>query len=315
MTRRFWTSEDDALFRALYPDTPTAEVARRLGRSIAATYQRADKFKLAKSAAYLASPAACRTNGRQGVGTRFTTGHTPANKGLRRPGWSSGRMKATQFRKGERQGVAVKLYKPIGTERVSKDGYRERKVNDGMPLQRRWRAVHLLVWEAAHGALPPAHAVVFVNGDKTDIRLDNLACIPRADLMRRNSVHNLPAPLPQMVQLLGALNRKINRRAKRDEEQDRRPAQSPVRGAGRASGPGEADGARPREGDCRCGARDRGLGEGRSAVHASDWTDARDGIHRAPRGRTAPASRGGRVVAIVGGTPRHSRTAVSSSPT
>lgn len=214
MSRRFWSVEDDTLLRALYPDTPTAQVAARLGRSVLATYQRAQKSGLHKSPAYLASPAACRLRRGAGASTRFQKGHVPANKGLRRPGWGPGRMKATQFKKGERRGVAVRLYKPIGTERVSKDGYLERKINDGLPLQARWRAVHQLVWEAAHGPVPRSHAIVFKNGDKRDIRLDNLECVTRAALMMRNTVHNLPKPLAQTVQLLGALRRKINRKAR-----------------------------------------------------------------------------------------------------
>lgn len=205
------------MLRELYPDTPTAHVARRLRRTVAATYGRADKLGLNKSAEYLASPAACRLRrgDNPGVAFRFPKGHVPANKGLRRPGWGPGRMKETQFKKGVRRGVAVRLYKPIGTERISKDGYLERKVNDGLPLQARWRAVHLVVWEAAHGPLPRGHAIAFKNGDKRDIRLDNLECITRAELMARNTVHNLPKPLAQTVQLLGALRRKINRKARK----------------------------------------------------------------------------------------------------
>lgn len=215
--RRPWSREDDALLRGLYSDNPTPQVAMRLGRTVAATYNRADKLGLNKSPAYLASPAACRLRrgDRIGVRFRFPKGHVPANKGLRRPGWGPGRMKETQFKKGMRQGVAVRLYKPIGTERTSKDGYLERKVNDGLPLQARWRAVHLLVWEAAHGPAPRGHAIVFRNGNKKDMRLDNLECITRAELMARNTVHRLPKPLAQTVQLLGALRRKINRRTAR----------------------------------------------------------------------------------------------------
>lgn len=224
-TRRRWSAGDDAILRTQYPDTPTAEIAKRLGRSLSTTYQRAYKLGLAKSEAYLASPAASRLRRGDNIGAafRFTKGHVPANKGLRRPGWAPGRMRETQFRKGERRGVAVKLYQPVGTERVSKDGYLERKVNDDLPLQRRWRAVHLVVWEAANGPLPKGHAIAFKNGDKRDIRLDNLECITRAALMRRNTVHNYPKPVALAVQLLGAVRRKINRRA-RNEEQDRRPA-------------------------------------------------------------------------------------------
>lgn len=223
--KRLWSTADDALLRKLYPHQSSAVIAKQLRRTLLSVYVRAQAFGLKKSAAYMASPAACRLRRGDHVGARFRfpKGHVPANKGLRRPGWSPGRMRETQFKKGVRQGVAVKLYKPIGTERMSKDGYLERKVNDDLPLQARWRAVHLVVWEAEHGRVPAGHAIVFRNSDKTDIRLDNLECLTRRALMLRNSVHNLPKPLAQTVQLLGALNRKIRRRT-RDGEQDRQSA-------------------------------------------------------------------------------------------
>jgi hypothetical protein len=218
--KRLWSAADDERMRREYPDTPTPELARSLGRSVAATYGRAEKLGLLKSATYLASPHACRLRRGDNVGaaSRFPKGHAPANKGLRRPGWSRGRMRETQFKKGVRQGVAQKLWKPIGTERISKDGYLERKINNDLPLQARWRAVHLIVWEAAHGRLPAGHAIAFKNGDKRDIRLENLECITRRDLMKRNSVHNLPKPIVEAVQLLGALNRRIRRKTRAQEE-------------------------------------------------------------------------------------------------
>lgn len=171
--RRIWNTDEDAILRACYPDESTAVLATRLGRPLASTYQRANALGLKKSAAYLASDASCRLrrDNSGGIPYRFVKGQTPANKGLRRPGWGPGRMKATQFQPGIRRGVAVKLWKPIGTERVSKDGYLQRKVNDGMPLQRRWKAVHIITWEAENGPLPVGHVIVFRNGDKADIRL------------------------------------------------------------------------------------------------------------------------------------------------
>jgi hypothetical protein len=222
--KRLWSRKDIALLRARYPHESTSEVARVLRRSVSAVYGRAQLLGLVKSAKYLGSPAACRLRRGDNIGARFRfkKGQIPFNKGLRRPGWGPGRMKETQFKKGVRQGVAVRLYRPIGTERISKDGYLERKVNDDLPLQRRWRAVHLLVWEAAHGRVPKGHAIVFRNGDKRDIRLDNLQCISRRELMARNTVHNLPKPLAETIQLLGALNRQIRRRTRGHEEQDRR---------------------------------------------------------------------------------------------
>lgn len=237
--KRLWNAADDAALRVAYPDAPTATIAQQLRRTLASVYVRAQACGLKKSAAYLASPAACRLRRRgedhPGKATQFKPGQVPANKGLRRPGWAPGRMRETQFKKGERAGVAVRLYKPIGTERVSKDGYLERKVNDDLPLQARWRGVHLIVWEATHGPVLPGHAIVFRNGNKADLRLDNFECITRRALMLRNSVHNLPEPLAKTVQLLGALNRQIRRRTPR-EKQDRRPQESSLRNPGGAEG-------------------------------------------------------------------------------
>lgn len=221
--KRTWTKAEDVQLRRLYPDLPTEDVARQLGRTLRAVYARAKQAGLAKSAAYLASPAACRLGHGQGGATRFAKGHVPANKGLRRPGWGPGRMKESQFKKGERRGVANRVWKPIGTERITVDGYLERKVHDDAPegvtqqeanrlRQRRWRLVHLIVWEEANGPVPRGYAVTFKNGDKRDIRLDNLTLITRRELMKRNSIHNLPKPLAQTIQLLGALNRQIRKR-------------------------------------------------------------------------------------------------------
>jgi len=188
--RKRWRPKDDALLRKLYPETPTAKVARRLGRTLASTYGHAATLGLVKSEGYLASPAACRLRRGDNVGAahRFKRGQAPANKGLRRPGWAPGRMRESQFKKGERRGIAVKLWKPIGTERTSKDGYLERKIHDGLPLQSRWRAVHLIRWEAINGKLPKGMALKCL-GDRRNTDPSNWTPVPRGLLPRLNGKH------------------------------------------------------------------------------------------------------------------------------
>lgn len=119
----------------------------------------------------------------------FETGAAPPNKGKRCPEGVGGRhpnARKTQFQKGRRSGVAVKLYKPIGTERVSKDGYLERKINDAVPASHRWRAVHLIRWEAMNGPVPAGHALKALDGDRANTDPANWELIPRALLPALN---------------------------------------------------------------------------------------------------------------------------------
>ena len=114
----------------------------------------------------------------------FEPGQASWNKG--RPHPSTGRSAETQFKKGQRRGVAVKLYKPIGSERISKDGYLERKIHDGMPLQSRWRAIHLVNWEVTNGPLPKGICLKCLDGDRSNLDPANWEAIPRALLPRLN---------------------------------------------------------------------------------------------------------------------------------
>lgn len=217
MTRHHWTADQIAFLEAHYADHRTAWIAERLGMDQKRVYQKANAMGLRKSYAFLSSEQSGRLQreDHRGRQTRFHAGHTPWNKGL---SWDSGgRSHETRFKPGHRGGIAAEVYKPVGTERISKDGYLERKIHDDMPLQRRWRAVHLIVWEAANGPLPKGHAVVFRNGDKRDIRLENLELVTRAELMRRNTRHNLPPEINEVIGLRAALVRKINKRTKSKE--------------------------------------------------------------------------------------------------
>lgn len=212
--RQHWTADQLFLLRRLYPDNKTEDIAPVIGRPMRSVYQKAASLGIKKSPAFIASGKAGRLDGVRGGATRFKKGQVPVNKGLRRPGWAPGRMAETQFKPGERRGVAVKLYQPIGTKRISQDGYLERKVNDDLPLQKRWRAVHLITWEAANGPLPAGHAVSFKDGNKKNTSLENLELISRAELMRRNSYHQYGPEIARIVQLRGAVSRQINKRTK-----------------------------------------------------------------------------------------------------
>lgn len=117
---------------------------------------------------------------------QFVKGQETWNKGLHympkgcEKGW---------FKKGERTGFANRLYEPIGTEKVRGDGYLWRKVNDDLPLQARWKQIHLIRWEEVHGPIPEGHCLKCLDGDIQNTDPSNWDCIPRAMLPRLNGVY------------------------------------------------------------------------------------------------------------------------------
>jgi hypothetical protein len=215
MTRRPWTNTERATLRALYPDHSAQECAQALGRSVPAIHMRANALGLRKSLEWISQRSReVALNPSHGARAhRFQPGITPWNKG--QPFQSGGRSAETQFKPG-RPAHEASNWLPIGSERINADGYLERKTTDDPSLvpARRWVAVHRLVWEATHGPIAPGMVVAFKPGMRTtsaaEITLDRLELMSRAEIMRRNSYHNYPKELAQLIQLRGALNRKIN---------------------------------------------------------------------------------------------------------
>jgi len=214
MSRNPWAEDQLEILRQRYANERTEAIARDLGRSLVATYSAAYKLGLKKSPEWSSSTASGRLFGNKGHDHRFKKGLVPWNKGIK--GLDMG-FSSTRFKPGQLSGQASLNYQPIGTERISKDGYLQRKINDNMPAQRRWRGVHILLWEENNGPLPKGHAIVFKNGNKQEITLDNLECVTRAEPMRRNSFHQYGKDIAHLVQLRGAITRQINKRERKSK--------------------------------------------------------------------------------------------------
>lgn len=215
--RKPWTDYEREVLRVHYARTLTSDLADLLGHTLSSTHQQARKLGLSKSVDWIAATARARIESDPNHGSRrsrLQAGAEPWNKGTHYQ--AGGRSAETQFRKG-RPASDARNYLPIGSVRVTRDGILERKMTDDPSIvpARRWVNVARLVWEAAHGPIPPAHLVRFRDGMRTtaesEITIDRLECIDRAEHARRNQV----APeLRPIVQLRGAITRQINRRIK-----------------------------------------------------------------------------------------------------
>lgn len=208
MTRAHYIEADIAYLCKHYADTPTRDIAQHLARSERSIYSKAGQLGLKKSAEFLASAMSGRlkTNSTLGKSSRFKPRQTPWNKGTHFI--SGGRSAEHQFKPGRRPWN----HHPIGHERLSKDGYLQIKMTDTGITRHDYVFVHRMVWETEHGAIPADHVVIFKDGNKKNIDISNLQCLIRAELMAKNTVHNLPKPLADLVQLRGAITRQINKR-------------------------------------------------------------------------------------------------------
>ena len=104
---------------------------------------------------------------------RFYKGQPSHNKGK-----YSRYSPATEFKKGH----VPSNYKPVGSTRLSKDGYIEVKVANS----RKWRHLHTIVYEKENGKIPKGHAVIFADGNKQNVVPENLILVTRAELLILN---------------------------------------------------------------------------------------------------------------------------------
>lgn len=208
-----WTLSDTQALERLYPDTSNAVLSRVFNRPARAIGLKARSMGLKKSAKFMAEESG-----------RIKPGQSPWNKGVKGSTGTQAGCLATQFRPG-RDPSEARNYRPIGSLRITKDGYLEQKVTDDQSVYpaRRWVALHRLVWERENGQPPNGHIVVFRPGmlttDADLITVDRLECITRSENMQRNTYHRYGKEIAQLIQLRGVITRKIREKEKELEHE------------------------------------------------------------------------------------------------
>lgn len=208
--RHVWTRAEVTLLRRIYPSTPTSRVASTLSVSVQQVNHKAFQLGLRKNSTYRRALHAEWARRLRIVGRayQFPKGHVPSNKGLRRPGWFAGRMRETQFKKGQFPVNRDPDFYVLGALRVSTDGYVEMRTSFDHG-GKGWTPLHRILWEDEHGPIPKGHVLRFKDGEKLNVCLENLELITLAENCLRNSIHRLPKPLVQVIQLKGALKRRL----------------------------------------------------------------------------------------------------------
>ena len=108
-----------------------------------------------------------------GLTGQFKKGNVPHNKDKKQVEYMSKeaieRTKKTRFKKGNKP----KNYRPVGSERITKDGYIEVKVAD----PNKWETKNKIIYKQYYGDIPEGHKVIYADGNKLNNDINNLILV------------------------------------------------------------------------------------------------------------------------------------------
>lgn len=201
--RTFWSDQEIKFLTDNYSEMKTADIAVIMNRPLGGVNGKAYTLGLKKSKKYMDKILAIEAAKLKELGKtyQFKTGQKPYNYGQKMSKELYEKCKKTMFKKGSKP---VNTKKP-GDERVDVEGYTYVKIAD-----RDWRLKQRLIWEQVHGPIPPDSNVIFKDKNITNFDINNLELITKADNMLRNTIHQYPEPIKEIIKLNNKLKKQIN---------------------------------------------------------------------------------------------------------
>ena len=201
--RTFWTEKEIKFLTDNYSDMNTTDIAKILNRPMGGVYGKAYIMGLKKSKEYLAVmlEREAKKLADFGKNYQFKKGRVPYNYGQKMSDILYEKIQKTMFKKGRKPHNTRKE----GDESKSIDGYTYVKIADND-----WRLKHRVLWEKANGPIPDDHIVVFKDNNQLNFDINNLQLISKSENMLRNTLHQYPELIQQIIKLNNKLKKKIN---------------------------------------------------------------------------------------------------------
>lgn len=202
--RTNFTPAEDQYIRDNYLKKPIKVIAHEINRSFCGVTGRLNQMGLSvpKDLAEHRKKA-----------TQRKRGDIPFNKGKKQTEYMSPeaieKSKSTWFKKGSTPHNSLEA----GTEVIRTDKRANRQyILIKLPGERKLRFKHVYVWELHHNMrLPKGHNVVFKDGNSLNVEIENLQLLSNEELMAKNSLHNYPLELKELIHIKSAITRQINK--------------------------------------------------------------------------------------------------------
>ena len=115
-------------------------------------------------------------------GGRFVKGHNSFNKGKKWADFMSIESQKNSLRTTFKKGHLPQNHRPVGSERVNKYGYIEIKIAE----PNKWQLKHRYVYEQMNGPIPKGKKLIFLDGNRLNLSLDNLQIISNEESLIMN---------------------------------------------------------------------------------------------------------------------------------
>lgn len=181
MARKLWTDSDKEFLIREFPNVDTQALADKMDRTYSSISGMAYVMGLKKSEKYMkeVQERTVKNLTEKGKANRFKKGQRSWNKGMKGV-YFGGRE--TQFKPGQRP----HNWKPLGSERITSDGYIEFKYKDERKATSNYMLKHRFIWEQVHGEIPEGYVLNFKDGDSLNCEIDNLMLVSMVENLKTN---------------------------------------------------------------------------------------------------------------------------------
>ena len=119
------------------------------------------------------------------VGGRFEKGMTAINKGKKWDDFMSKKGQKNSLKTAFKKGNIPHNHRNVGSERITKYGYVEIKVSE----PNSWKPKHKYIYEKINGPIPKGHKLIFLDGNKSNVSIENLKLVSSEQLLIMNKKH------------------------------------------------------------------------------------------------------------------------------
>lgn len=139
------------------------------------------------------------------IDTKFKKGQTSWNKGRKMSTEQYEKCKRTMFQKGNSSNA-----RPVGDERIDIDGYTYIKVKQ----PNKWVLKHRWLYEKAKGKIPKGYNLIFADGNKQNLNLDNLILVSNSELfiINQKGLYKQDKELTKSGAMVAKVLDKVNKR-------------------------------------------------------------------------------------------------------